>query len=166
MEASMKCDACGSAEMVTTVESYRYKGVGLPGVTLLGVEVSRCPACGEQEVAIPRIEELHRTIALSLIGKPSRLTPEEVRFLRKYLGLSGADFARMMHVDPSTVSRWERGDQVIGEVSDAFLRAQVLLRKPVDHYPVDGLSDVAKDDPTPLRVALQPASDGWLQAAV
>jgi putative zinc finger/helix-turn-helix YgiT family protein len=156
-----KCDACGNAEMVTGRERYPYKDCGLPVVTLLGIEVSRCPSCGEQEVAIPRIEDLHRTIARLLIGKPSRLTPEEVRFLRKYLGLSIDDFAKAMHVDASTVSQWERGDQTIGEGFDVLLRAQVLLRKAVDYCPVDDLSDVAKDEPSPLCVALKPATIGW-----
>lgn len=156
----MKCIHCDS-EMVTTVEPYRY----FPGVTLLGIEISRCPVCGEQEIAIPRVEELHRTIAVSLIGKHERLTPDEIRFLRKYLDLSGVDFARMMRVDPSTVSRWERGDQPIGEGSDVLLRTLVLLRKPVDHYPVDNLNDVAKDGPIPLRATLKLDVGGWQQAS-
>jgi putative zinc finger/helix-turn-helix YgiT family protein len=147
--------------MVTRRENFLYKGSGLPGVTLQNVEVSRCSSCGEYEVSIPRIESLHRAIALELIEKPTRLTPEEIRFLRKYLGLSGTDFAKMMHVDPSTVSRWEKGIQPMGEVSDTLLRTQVLLRKPVDRYPVNKLSEVAKEEPAPLRIALKPAADGW-----
>lgn len=157
----MKCESCSKGEMVTRRENFRYKGSGLPGVTLRNVEVSRCSACGEYEVSIPRIEALHRAIALDLIEKPTRLTPEEIRFLRKYIGLSGADFAKMMHVDPSTVSRWEKGIQPMGEVSDTLLRTHVLLRKPVEHYPFDKLSEVAKEAPEPLRIALKPAADGW-----
>lgn len=161
----MKCFECDH-EMVTTVEPYRYKDAGLPGVTLLGIEVSRCPVCGDQEVAIPRIEGLHRAIAVSLIEKSARLTSEEIRYLRKYLDMSGVDFARMMRVDPSTVSRWERGDQPMGESSDLLLRTFVILREPVNYHSVDMLDRAAKDDPMPLRVALQPAPDGWTQASL
>ena len=36
-----------------------------------------------REVTIPAVEKLHRAIALSLVKKPGKLAPEEVRFLRK-----------------------------------------------------------------------------------
>jgi hypothetical protein len=42
-----------------------------------------------------------------VIHKPARLSGSEVRYLRKYLGWSGADFAGHVGVDPSTVSNWE-----------------------------------------------------------
>ena len=63
------------------------------------------PKCGEHEVAIPRIEDLHRTIAQAVIAKRERLTPAEIRFLRKFLGWSGADFAAHVGTTPETVSR-------------------------------------------------------------
>ena len=47
------------------------------------------PNCGETEVVIPHIEALHRekeAIATALVVKRARLAPEEIRFLRKYLG--------------------------------------------------------------------------------
>jgi hypothetical protein len=50
---------CGS-RMKTKRENYRYETVGLPGITRQSVEVGRCGKCGEYEVAIPRIEDLHR----------------------------------------------------------------------------------------------------------
>jgi len=65
-------------------------------VILVGVPVARCGRCGETEVGIPGIEALHRAIAGALIAKPARLAPEEVRFLRKHLGLSSADFAALL----------------------------------------------------------------------
>lgn len=36
---------------------------------------------------------------------PERLGPAEIRFLRKYVGYSGKDFARFVGVTPETVSR-------------------------------------------------------------
>jgi hypothetical protein len=48
----MTCLQCG-AEMRMKRENCKYDASSLPGITLLGVEVSRCPKCGEHEVAIP-----------------------------------------------------------------------------------------------------------------
>ena len=72
--------------MKTSRENYLYDACGLPGVTLVGVEVSRCPECGNHEVSIPRIEELHRVIARAVANRPARLDGAEVRYLRKWLG--------------------------------------------------------------------------------
>src|SRR5262245_53951997 len=105
-DANMNCMECG-APMVTRPENYRYRESGLPYVTLTGIRISRCDACGNFEVSIPRIEALHRAIAKILIEKMTRFTGAEIRFLRKSLGLSGADFSRRMGVTVETVSRWE-----------------------------------------------------------
>src|SRR5437867_9817768 len=53
----MKCHQCGH-QMKTARENYLYKESGLPNVTLMGIEVSRCRSCGEHEAVIPRIEQL------------------------------------------------------------------------------------------------------------
>ena len=76
--------------MTTRRENMSYDTSGLPGVTLAGVEVSRCAHCGEHEVAIPRIAGLHRVMAHAVIRKSSRPTPAETRFLRRTLGWSGS----------------------------------------------------------------------------
>src|SRR5687767_12141989 len=93
----MKCPVCRS-ELKSRRESHRYTESGLPNVTLADVEVRHCAKCGEHLVSIPRIEELHRVLALELIRQKSRLTGDEVRFLRKYLGWSAIDFARHIGV--------------------------------------------------------------------
>src|SRR5215203_2238863 len=101
---SKKCRTCGKTEMTARTETYLYTESGLPNVVLVGVEVRRCSSCGHHELVLPRIAELHRTITHAIIRKPFRLSGLEVRYLRKYLGWSGVDFARHVGVDPSTVS--------------------------------------------------------------
>ena len=81
----MKCVECGSP-MRTRKENYRYDECGLKHVTFVGVDVARCPRCGNYEISIPHIEELHRLLAKVLIEKSTRFTGEEIRFLRKGLG--------------------------------------------------------------------------------
>src|SRR5262245_32829553 len=110
--------------MVTRRETHEYGDV-LPGAVLVGVPVHRCTKCDAFEVSIPMIEDLHRKLAWAVIEKKGRLAPGEVRFLRKHLGLSGADFAEHMGTTPETVSRWENGATPMGQVSDRLLRLMV-----------------------------------------
>ena len=67
----MKCLNCGHT-MATRRENVKYDASGLHGVTLVGVEVNRCANCGDYQVAIPHIAELHRVMANSVVRKPTR----------------------------------------------------------------------------------------------
>ncbi len=155
------CRACGKAEMKTGTETYRYQESGLPNVVLVGIEVRRCPACGNHELVLPRVAELHRAIAESVIRKPSRFSGVEVRFLRKYLGWSGADFARRIGVDPSTVSNWENDKEPIGTVSDRSLRMMVAIGAQVTDYSLDELTKIVAERTPPVEVRLAPKARGW-----
>jgi putative zinc finger/helix-turn-helix YgiT family protein len=157
----MKCLSCG-AGMKTTRENVRYDSSGLPNVTLRNVEVSRCPRCGEEEIAIPRIEDLHRAIAEALIAKPSRLDAAEVRYLRKYLGWSGADFAAHMGTTRETVSRWEHGTAQVGPQADRLLRLMVATKTPVSEYSLDTLKAISTEKPArSFRLGMTVEQDGW-----
>ena len=105
---------------------YRFTESGLDNVVLKDVEFAKCEECGEEAVRIPRLNDLMRALALGVIAKPYELTGEDVRFLRKYLELSAAEFANILSVDKSTLSRWENGDQALGPQSDRLIRTVVL----------------------------------------
>ena len=135
----MKCIQCGHA-MTTKRENVPY--ASLPGTVLVGVEVSRCPNCGEEEIAIPAIEALNRALANAVIRKPARLTGDEAKFLRKYLGYDGASFAKVIGANASSVSRWESGKQQLGLQTDLLLRSLVMLDKKVEAYPIEKFGEV------------------------
>jgi len=156
----MKCAECGS-ETKTRKENYRYSECGLKNVTLVGIEVSRCPRCGNYEVSIPHIEELHRLIARVLIEKTTRLTGEEVRFLRKSLGWSGADFAKHIGVAEETVSRWENSSAPIGPQADRLLRLMVAQGRLTTNYPAEKLSQINAKKATVTRFELEPRDEQW-----
>jgi transcriptional regulator with XRE-family HTH domain len=100
------------------------------------------------------------------LRKPEPLSPAEIRYLRKSLGWSGADFAKHMHVDPATVSRWENETQPMSEQNDLLLRAMVALGKRIEDYNVDTLAEVAKGaDRAPKRLRLRAGRDGWQEAS-
>lgn len=154
---------CGKGELESRAETYLYKESGLPNVSLMGVEVRRCPACGHHEVVLPRVAELHRTIAHAVVRKPTRLSGAEVRYLRKYLGWSGADFAKHVGVDPSTVSNWETDKDPIGSTSDRLLRLMVVHQAPVDDYSLDDLTKIENRQTPPLEVRVRHKDRGWQQ---
>ena len=158
----MKCVNCGS-EMVSATSTHRYAESGLPNVTLVGVKVRSCPQCGERELSIPKVADLHRKIARAIIRERSTLGPEEIRFLRKWLGYSSVDFALVMGVRPETVSRWENKESVypMAQTADRLLRLLVSNQEPVEKYPIDLLK-------TPTRAKAQPLklrAPDWKKAA-
>jgi putative zinc finger/helix-turn-helix YgiT family protein len=155
----MNCPSC-DGKMRVAKENFNYSSCGLPYITLQNVEVRRCEECGEDEVVIPKIDLLHQAIATSLIAKRNRLTAAEVRFLRKYLGWSGVDFARHMGVAPETVSRWENGREPIGGVAERLLRLMVATRGPARDYALDTLAEL-EDEAAPTRLKLAVDRTGW-----
>lgn len=156
-----KCRTCGKGELASRTETHLYTESGLPNVVLVGVEVRRCPACGHQEVVLPRITELHRVIAHAVIHKRGRLSGTEVRYLRKYLGWSGVDFAKRMGVDASTVSNWETDKNPIGPSSDRLLRLMVVHETPVEKYSLDELANIDDAVEPPVEVRIVPRAKGW-----
>ncbi len=168
----MKCTNCGSARFPMKRETWQYKECGLSNVKLIGVPVYRCGECGEIEVVIPRLPELHQLLAEELARKRTPLVAEEFRFLRKHLGFSSTDFAKKIGVALETVSRWESGKlkHPIDPIAEVLLRLLVATSKPIDHYPDDVfpvLPTEGKARPKPARVAVtapRKASGAWQEA--
>ena len=151
--------------MKTQREIHLYDHDGIK-VTLVNVPIHRCPECGDFEVEIQRIEEMTRVLVDTLIRKASRLASAEIRFLRKSLGWSSADFARHIGVDQATVSRWETGKQNMGSVAERFFRFLVSVSTPIEDYTLndlDVLSANSMDDAPPLR--FKNSSSGWTRVA-
>jgi putative zinc finger/helix-turn-helix YgiT family protein len=156
-----KCRTCKRGEMTVQKETHLYTECGLPNVVLSGVDVRRCKECGAFELVLPNVAELHRVIAHDVIKKPAFLSGAEVRFLRTYLGWTGADFAEHIGVDPSTVSKWENDKDPIGMQSDRALRLMVLHRAPVADYSLDELKKI-ESRRAPARVMkLRSKNHGW-----
>jgi putative zinc finger/helix-turn-helix YgiT family protein len=158
----MKCVNCGHA-MTSTRGVHRYTESGLSNVTLVNVETRACPECGERELVIPRIEDLHRLIARAVATSQAKLSPEEIRFLRKWLGYSSTDFALVTGVRPESVSRWESKDNnsPMAPTAERLLRMLVANHDPVEQYPIDLFKTQLRVKPKPLRFR----GPDWKQAA-
>lgn len=107
----MSCNMRGHEEMTREVRDVEYDWCGLTGVVLGDIVVLTCPNCEEEETEIPGVENLHRSLAKSLLMKSGPLLGEEIRFLRKHVGWSSTAFAKHIGVALETVSRWESGRQ-------------------------------------------------------
>lgn len=153
-----KCGVCGT-KMKDSREAVPYE-CGLDGIVLENVSVYRCPSCGEREIEVPNTLQLHRAIALALARKAERLAPREIRFLRKYLGLSSTEFADKVGVRKSTVSRWERVDEPtpMGGQTERLLRVLVMSERPVDSYSLD---EIAVKDPKTMQMRFASERSGW-----
>ena len=122
----MKCPSCGKA-MRATKRDHRYEEAGLKNVVLRDTTVYEC-GCGEVLPELPQVNRLHQRIAEDLIGKQSPLTGEEFRFLRKAMGVSAKELARLLGVTTVTISRWENNKEKVGAQSDRLLRCLYLTR--------------------------------------
>jgi YgiT-type zinc finger domain-containing protein len=80
----MKCLHCNGN--MTERQEVRRSYSGLEDVIIEGVLVRHCPNCGEEEVGYSNVEQLHTQLALQLARKKTALTPNEIRFLRTWLG--------------------------------------------------------------------------------
>lgn len=161
----MKCDECGSTLTVEERAVRRYDIGGLPHVELHGVEVSNCPECGKEGIAIPRLGQLHRVLADAFLRQERTLAPDEIRFLRKHIGLSMADCAQRIGVTRETLSRWENGAQPMGPSADRLLRVLVLTHEPSTSYHVDDLLKDLNLEPMPEKLQSLPIwnslDKGW-----
>jgi len=106
-------------------QDYQYTESGLSNVVLKNITVYKCP-CGDEMAEIPAIERIHQKIAEYLFRKPALLSGEEIRFLRKEMGLKAVELANLLGVSKVTVSRWENSAKPIGILSDRLIRLLYL----------------------------------------
>ena len=133
----MRNEMCGNCGKETTAirGNYRFDEVGIP-VLLKNVELVKCEDCGTIDPIIPDLNGLMHVIAFAVISHPCKLDGAEIKFLRKYLGMSGEEFSGLLDIDRTTLSKWENG-QDVGPQSDRLLRLLVLnksleLRKRIE----------------------------------
>src|SRR5216683_5086374 len=83
---------------------------------------------------------------------PAALSPEAVRFLRKWLGLTIHRFARLMGVRHETVCRWERLDTAfrLTPPADRLLKMLVAQHDSTGQYPLDLFTRERQARPAPI----------------
>jgi len=121
---------------------YHLTGIGLPNVYLLnGVTIEENDDYGTL-VTIDRINELHSVIGRSIIRSPHELTGEEMRFLRKQIGLTQTQLAKKFRVSNQTVANYEKGKTEKGP-ADMAMRCIYLAHISTDQDIADELRQMA-----------------------
>jgi putative zinc finger/helix-turn-helix YgiT family protein len=164
-------DTCWSCEKPLKVikgKPYHYTESGLKNIILHGINQYECTACGEKAAEIPRVEDLHFVISKILVCKKTLLSGCEIRFLRKEMGLKSNVMAKILSVDPSTLSRWENAKGPVDESSDKLLRViymcwaseqrkEVLFQDLLKLEPVIHHGHPSKRIPQPAKIELTAA---------
>lgn len=151
------CSNCGHPATVTRGE-HRFDDMGLP-VILGNIEIIKCSECGTTEPVIPHMNELMDTLALAVVCQPCKLGGDEVRFLRTYVGKSSKEFAALLHLDKTTLSKMENDGRDIGKQTDKLIRLLAMslspeLRDNVDQF-LSMMSDIDDDpcnEPSDIRI--------------
>lgn len=104
----MECIDC-NIKMEVKREPYHYTECGVDNVYLLGINVYHCSKCGSLYPEISEPDLLHIVLAISFSMKKSPLTGQEIRFMRKEVGMTAKAFANELGVTAVSLSRWEGG---------------------------------------------------------
>lgn len=156
------CPKCGADS--PTIETTTETLDGL-SVTVTGHQRVTCAKCGEW-LANTKVRwgEQSAIVTNALLGKPRRLAPGEITWLRKRLGWKGVELAARLGVTPSTVSRWETGAVPILPVADRALRAIVATKGQAPLFDADELAKIDDEDGSPLVLELELTEAGWMLA--
>lgn len=117
----------------------KYTAGGMPNVTLIGVEYYKCDKCGEKFYGYGNPDQLHQLIANVLITKKGLLSGKEIRFLRKFLGYSGAVFGKLIGYRQESLYRIEEGNQPLTESFDRLVRFLVASKLRDRNYDLQDL---------------------------
>lgn len=118
----MKCEICNGTTVMRKSQRYQYGESGLNNVYLDSIDLLVCESCGDESPIIPRILDLHAAIGRAIALQQSPLRGEDIRFLRKQLGMRARQWAALLKISVETLSRWENNEQKIGPQSDALYR--------------------------------------------
>lgn len=116
----MRCSVCGSVmREVTGAITETVRGVS---TTVDGVHQYVCDACGEIELDLDDADRLSREQMRQVAKAKGILSPDEIREIRKGLGLTQEEFQRLLGVSSPAVSRWETGAMLPSKTTDNLMR--------------------------------------------
>ncbi len=122
------------------MNEYRYTDCGLDNIFIAGVTFVSDDA-GNEVIRIPNVNGLHRAIATGIVIRKNMMNGREMRFLRSEMGMTQAELAAMIHREPLTISRWERGETDIDANAETLVRLHAIERLKLNVE--DGVSEIS-----------------------
>jgi transcriptional regulator with XRE-family HTH domain len=158
---------CGEISIVVRGD-YLFVESGLDNVLLRNVKLLKCDRCGSVTPLLSKIKELTQIIASALVLKPSELTGKEIRFLRKYIGLTGEQFGRKLGLTKEHVSRIENDKHPVGAQTERLIRYVSISADPdlqSEMGQLLNLLDSIKNEPQKERIEINPVTGSFEYAA-
>lgn len=110
-----------------------------------------------------REEELEQCIRRLVLRKPEPFRGWELRFLRRGLNLSQADFGNLVDRDAQTVARWEKTSEVVPRFVDLIIRARFAQKYEPNMTMAEVLSYSDGNAPAlPTFIQLMLTEKGWV----
>ncbi|MBL4721053.1 MAG: hypothetical protein JKY20_07985 [Alphaproteobacteria bacterium] len=110
------------------LDRYEDDLFGIPVVLRHAVIKSIDDDTGREFTTIPDEEGLAAAIAMARALCPIKLRPEDIRMMRKTLGMKSKDFAAVLDMDPTRLSRLEKDTDGLGGFSEKNIRQYVCAR--------------------------------------
>lgn len=140
------------------VKNYVYEGLGFPVI----LEKTRFEKIRGEWLPQINIEKLTDIIFELLPKKPSKLTGNEIKFIRTYLGKSKPSFAETFKLSHTAISKWESAGNMTAPISPS---QEIVLRLYLEDYLQTGHKkfyqvykcleqSVYEEEEKPLKVAL------------
>ncbi len=118
--------------------THHYKECGLPDIWIECLRTK--DGAGRETITIPNIRSLHKLIARKLIMSDGSLTGPELKFLRTEMEMTPLQLAELVHREPSTVSRWERGESKLDGAVEALIRIVASKKLDLDGFNLEEIS--------------------------
>ena len=118
-----------------------------------------CSSCGEQFFSPAEVDQLQSLAAGAARHERGLLTPDEIRALRRDLGLSQERLERLLGLGPKTVVRWEKGTVFQSVAADRLLRSLRFFPELLELLAEEGLQCGGKAR-TPPSASSRPRISG------
>lgn len=128
----IRCIECGQADLEP--KTVRLQGSVRDETYTVEMQGLECPSCGYKTIEGAALPEFARLLADRYRAHHDLLTSEEIRALRKRLGMSQEQFARHVGVGLASVKRWEMGKIQEQHNNDRILQGAMPVATSVRAY--------------------------------
>lgn len=130
------CPECGRGTVQSRrILNYKTKIKGYPFVVDEAL-IGECDQCEARSFAPEETKRWEELFTNSLEARQAFLSPEDIKELRKALGLSMEDFARLIGATRQSLSMWEKEGRLSPPLRTADLLMK-LVQKSLSSEPVD-----------------------------